>query len=185
MFALNLLLTSLLALPLAEEDTIRTERLDEIVVTSNSARQRVQSIQAGAEQLQLKELTATPQLFGERDIIRSLQLLPGVKSESDASSGFQVRGGTAAQNQILFDWAPVYNVGHLAGLFSAFNDDALAAATLYKGLLPAQYGNASSAVLDITGRTGDKTGLHGGASIGLLSAKGTIEGYILSFTLSP
>ena len=179
MFALNLLLTSLLALPLAEEDTIRTERLDEIVVTSNSARQRVQSIQAGAEQLQLKELTATPQLFGERDIIRSLQLLPGVKSESDASSGFQVRGGTAAQNQILFDWAPVYNVGHLAGLFSAFNDDALAAATLYKGLLPAQYGNASSAVLDITGRTGDKTGLHGGASIGLLSAKGTIEGPIV------
>ena len=179
MFALNLLLTTLLALPTAEEDTIRTERLDEIVVTSNSARQRIQSIQTGAEQLQLKELTSTPQLFGERDIIRSLQLLPGVKSESDASSGFQVRGGTAAQNQILFDWAPVYNVGHLAGLFSAFNDDALAAATLYKGLLPAQYGNASSAVLDITGRTGDKTGLHGGMSIGLLSAKGTIEGPIV------
>ena len=179
MFALNLLLTSLLTLPMAEEDTIRTERLDEVVVTSNSARQRVQSIQTGAEQLQLKELTATPQLFGERDIMRSLQLLPGVKSESDASSGFQVRGGTTAQNQILFDWAPVYNVGHLAGLFSAFNDDALATATLYKGLLPAQYGNASSAVLDITGKTGDKTGMHGGVNIGLLSAKGTIEGPIV------
>lgn len=179
MFALNLLFATLLTLPMAEEDTIRSERLDEIVVTSNSARQRIQSIQTGAEQLQLKELTSTPQLFGERDIIRSLQLLPGVKSESDASSGFQVRGGTAAQNQILFDWAPVYNVGHLAGLFSAFNDDALAAATLYKGLLPAQYGHASSAVLDITGRTGDKTDWHGGASIGLLSAKGTLEGPIV------
>lgn len=179
MFVLNVLLATLLLGPFIEEDTIRTERLDEVVVTSNSARQRIQQIQTGAEMLQLKELTATPQLFGERDIMRSLQLLPGVKSESDASSGFQVRGGTTSQNQILFDWSPVYNVGHLAGLFSAFNDDALATATLYKGLLPAQYGNASSAVLDITGKTGDKTGLHGGANIGLLSAKGTIEGPII------
>ena len=132
MFVLNLLLSALFALPLAEEDTIRTERLDEVVVTSNSARQRVQQVQTGAEQLQLKELTASPQLFGERDIMRSIQLLPGVKAESDASSGFQVRGGTAAQNLILYDLSPVYNASHLGGLFSAFNDDALAAATLYK-----------------------------------------------------
>jgi hypothetical protein len=107
-----------------------------------------------------------------------------VKSESDASSSFQVRGGTSAQNQVLFDNAPVYNVGHMAGLFSAFNDDALASATLYKGLLPAQYGGASSAVLDITGRTGSKSEWHGGATIGLLSAKGTIEGPIIKDKLS-
>ena len=175
MFALNLLLSTLFALPLAEEDTIRTERLDEVVVTSNSARQRVQQVQTGAEQLQLKELTASPQLFGERDIMRSIQLLPGVKAESDASSGFQVRGGTAAQNLILYDLSPVYNASHLGGLFSAFNDDALAAATLYKGMLPAQYGDASSAVLDITGRTGNKQHLHGGLNIGLLATKATIE----------
>lgn len=179
MFALNLLLSALFALPLAEEDTIRTERLDEVVVTSNSARQRIMQIQTGAEQLQLKELTASPQLFGERDIMRSIQLLPGVKSESDASSGFQVRGGTAAQNLILYDLSPVYNASHLGGLFSAFNDDALAAATLYKGMLPAQYGDASSAVLDITGRTGDKHELHGGLNIGLLATKATIEGPIV------
>ena len=180
MLALDILLSALLAVPAAEEnDTIRTEQLDEVVVTSNSARQRVMQVQTGAEQLQLKELTATPQLFGERDIMRSIQLLPGVKAESDASSGFQVRGGTAAQNQILFDLSPVYNAGHLGGLFSAFNDDALAAATLYKGLLPAQYGDASSAVLDITGRTGDKSGFHGGANIGLLAAKATLEGPIV------
>ena len=179
MFALNVLLSALFALPLAEEDTIRTERLDEVVVTSNSARQRVMQIQTGAEQLQLKELTASPQLFGERDIMRSIQLLPGVKSESDASSGFQVRGGTAAQNLILYDLSPVYNASHLGGLFSAFNDDALAAATLYKGMLPAQYGDASSAVLDITGRTGDKHELHGGLNIGLLATKATIEGPIV------
>ena len=178
MFGLSILLTTFLALPLAEEDTIRTERLEEVVVTSNSARQRIQNVQTGAEVLQLEELTSAPQLFGERDIMRSIQLLPGVKAESDASSSFQVRGGTSAQNQVLFDLAPVYNVGHLAGLFSAFNDDELAAATLYQGMLPAQYGGASSAVLDITGKTGNRHEWHGGASIGILSAKGTIEGPI-------
>jgi hypothetical protein len=173
------LLSALLFVPTIEEDTIRTQHLDEVVVTSNSAQQRLQNVQAGAEQLQLKELTSAPSLFGEKDIMRSLQLLPGIKAESDGSSSFQVRGGTAAQNLVLYDNAPVYNVGHLAGLFSTFNDDALGSATLYKGLLPAQYGGASSAVLDITGRTGDKQDLHGGISIGLLSAKGTIEGPIV------
>ena len=160
-------------------DTLRQEQLDEVVVSSNSARQRLRQIQTGAEQVQLKELKASPQLFGELDIMRSMQLLTGVKSESDASSSFQVRGGTSAQNQILIDMSPVYNVGHLAGLFSAFNSDALVSATLYKGLLPAQYGGASSAVLDIVGKTGNKSELHGGVSIGLLAAKGTIEGPIV------
>ena len=184
MFVLNLLLSALSLTSIAEEDSIRTERLDEVVVTSNSARQRIQNVQTGAEVLQIDNLTSAPQLFGENDIMRSIQLLPGVKSESDASSSFQVRGGTSAQNQVLFDNAPVYNVGHMAGLFSAFNDDALASATLYKGLLPAQYGGASSAVLDITGRTGSKSGWHGGAAIGLLSAKGTFEGPIIKDKLS-
>ena len=127
----------------------------------------------------MKELTSAPALFGEVDVMRALQLLPGVKSESDASSSFQVRGGTSAQNTILYDDAPVYNIGHLAGLFSAFNDNALAGATLYKGLVPAQYGGASSAVLDIVSRTGRSDRWGGNVSIGLLSAKGSIEGPIV------
>ena len=170
MFTLSIVLSALSATFLPEDiDTIRSERLEEVVITSNSARQRIQNVQTGAEVLQIEDLTAAPQLFGENDIMRSIQLLPGVKSESDASSSFQVRGGTSAQNQVLFDNTPVYNVGHMGGLFSAFNDDALASGTLYKGLLPAQYGGASSAVLDITGRTGDRHHYHGGATIGLLS----------------
>lgn len=179
MFSVNILLLCSLTALSEGEDSIRTERLEEVVVTSNSARQRVQNVQTGAEVLQLEDLTTAPQLFGEVDIMRSIQLLPGVKAESDASSSFQVRGGTSAQNQVLFDLAPVYNVGHLAGLFSAFNEDALASGTLYKGLLPAQYGGASSAVLDITGRTGDKNHWHGGATVGLLSAKAMLEGPIV------
>ena len=135
MFTLSIVLTALSATFLPEDiDTIRSERLEEVVITSNSARQRIQNVQTGAEVLQIEDLTAAPQLFGENDIMRSIQLLPGVKSESDASSSFQVRGGTSAQNQVLFDNTPVYNVGHMGGLFSAFNDDALASGTLYKGL---------------------------------------------------
>lgn len=178
MLAETILIAAFLAPLQAEEDSIRTERLEEVVVTSNSARQRIQNVQTGVEVIQLEDLASAPQLFGQTDIMRSIQLLPGVKAESDASSSFQVRGGTSAQNQVLFDLAPVYNSGHLAGLFSAFNEDALASATLYKGLLPAQYGGASSAVLDITGKTGNRSGWHGGVSVGLLAAKGTIEGPI-------
>ena len=180
MIVLNIILSACLTMATPEpDDSIRTERLEEVVVTANSVRQRIQNVQTGAEVLQIEDLTSTPQLFGENDIMRSIQLLPGVKSESDASSSFQVRGGTSAQNQVLFDNAPIYNVGHVGGLFSTFNDDALAGATLYKGLLPAQYGGASSAVLDITGRTGNKQHYHGGATIGLLAAKGTFEGPIV------
>ena len=180
MIALNVILSACLAIVKPEaEDSIRTEQLDEVVVTANSVRQRIQNVQTGAEVIQIEELTATPQLFGEHDIMRSIQWLPGVKSESDASSSFQVRGGTSAQNLVLYDMAPIYNVGHVGGLFSAFNDDALAGATLYKGLLPAQYGGASSAILDISARTGNKQSYHGGASIGLLAAKGTFEGPIV------
>lgn len=156
---------------IVKNDTIR-----EVVITAQSPRQQFESVLVGAEQLQLKDLNATPALFGENDIMRSIQLLAGVKSESEASSNFQVRGGTSAQNAVLYDDAPVFNVGHLGGLFSAFNDEALAMATLYKGLFPARYGGATSAVLDITPKVGNKYGWHGSATIGLLAAKASIEG---------
>lgn len=159
--------------------TVKERELHEVVINANNAQRRIKAVQIGAEQIQVKELTSAPALFGEVDIMRSLQLLPGVKSESDGSSSFQVRGGTAAQNTILYDKAPVYNIGHLAGLFSAFNDNALASATLYKGLVPAQYGGASSAVLDIIGRTGRSDRWGGNASIGLISAKASVEGPIV------
>ncbi|MBR3433381.1 MAG: TonB-dependent receptor [Bacteroidaceae bacterium] len=182
MIRLCLLIMALLpTYAIAQVDTtaVKEQELQEVSVNANSVQQRIKAVQIGAEQIQVKELTSAPALFGEVDIMRSLQLLPGVKSESDASSSFQVRGGTAAQNTILYDKAPVYNIGHLAGLFSAFNDNALASATLYKGLVPAQYGGASSAVLDIIGRTGRNDKWGGNASIGLISAKASVEGPIV------
>lgn len=175
---LAVLPTTLVAQP-SQRDTLRQQTLKEVVVSANGAKQRLKEVQVGSEQLQLKELSNLPHIFGQADIMRSVQLLPGVKPESEASTGFQVRGGTAAQNQILYDDAPVYNVGHLAGLFSAFNEQALATATLYKGMIPAQLGGASSAVLDLTARTGNRSQWHGAGTIGLLAAEGAIEGPLL------
>ena len=178
---LSILLLPLLSVGANAQDTttVSGQQLQEVIVNANNAQRRLGAVQIGAEQIQVKDLTAMPSLFGETDVMRSLQLLPGVKAESDASSSFQVRGGTAAQNTILYDEAPVYNVGHLAGLFSAFNDNALATATLYKGLIPAQYGGASSSVLDIVSRTGRSDRWGGNVSIGLLAAKASIEGPII------
>ena len=178
---LKILLLALMPLTAGAQDTttVKGQQLQEVIVNANNAQRRIGSVQIGAEQIQIKELTSAPALFGEIDVMRSLQLLPGVKSESDGSSSFQVRGGTSAQNTILYDEAPVYNIGHLAGLFSTFNDNALATATLFKGLVPAQYGGASSAVLDIISRTGRTDRWGGNVSIGLLSAKGSIEGPVI------
>ena len=104
-----LLFTLLTAVAAVAQDstTVRGQQLDEVIVNANSAQRRIGSVQIGAEQIQVKELTAMPALFGEADVMRSLQLLPGVKAESDGTSSFQVRGGTSAQNTILYDEAPV------------------------------------------------------------------------------
>ena len=172
-FSLLLAAAQLAAMP---PDTIRTQQLDEVVVSGNSPSQRLQSVQMGMERISAAELEMAPALLGERDVLRSIQLLPGVKQESEASSGFQVRGGTSAQNAILYDRVPVYNVGHLAGLFSAFNSDALSGASLYKGCPPAPFGGATSAVLDVSSRPSLTDTWHGAATIGLLSAKAKVEG---------
>lgn len=171
-----------------QPDTLQGEQLDEVVVTTRSARQRFEQVQIGVEQVQMSEVQRLPAFFGEHDILRSVQLLPGVKAESEATSGFQVRGGTSSQNSILLDDAPIYNVGHLMGLISAFNDNVIGSAALYKGLIPAQFGGATSAVMNIATRSGSMDRLHGNATVGLLSSKLSVEAPIvpqkLSFMLS-
>ena len=135
-------------------------------------------VQIGVENIEVSSLAKMPSLFGERDFIKGIQLLPGIKSESEASGGYQVRGGKAAQNLILLDGATVYNVGHMMGLFSSFNDDAMMGASLYKGLLPAQLGGGTASVFDISTRSGSLTDYHFGGTISLLSAKVVAEGPI-------
>ena len=154
------------------DSTGSDRKLEEVVVTSRS--RLVNSAEIGVEKVRISEMVKLPSLFGERDIIRSLQLLPGVKAESDGSSGFQVRGGKSGQNHILLDDATVYNAGHMMGLFSTFNDAVLGSANLYKGTPPAQYGGGSSSVLNVTTKNGgDNFAIAG--TVGLLSAKLAVE----------
>ena len=161
-----------------KDDIAHEETLREVTINSRSAQKRVDEVQVGVEKVEIATLAKVPSLFGEKDILKSIQLLPGVKSESEGSGGYQVRGGTAAQNLILLDGATVYNAGHLMGLFSSFNDDALMNGSLYKGMVPAQLGGGSSSVFDISTRSGDVNNYHYGASVGLLSAKVMAEGPI-------
>ena len=158
------------------EDVSREDTLREVTVTSRSAEKRISEVQIGVEKVEIATLAKVPALLGERDIVKSIQLLPGVKSEGEGSGGYQVRGGTSAQNLMLLDGATVYNAGHLMGLFSAFNDEALANASLYKGLVPAQLGGGTSSVFDIDTRSGDMQRFHFSGTMGLLSAKVMAEG---------
>lgn len=181
LFVSAMMATALTPLPgVAQEvpDSTREKTLQEVTVTSRSAQKRVDEVQIGVEKVEIATLAKMPQLFGEKDIIKSLQLLPGVKSESEGSGGYQVRGGTSAQNLILLDGTTVYNAGHMMGLFSTFNDDALMSGSLYKGMVPAQFGGGSSSVFDISTRSGDLHDYHYGGTIGLLSAKAMVEGPI-------
>ena len=117
--------------------------------------------------------------MGEKDVLKTIQLLPGIKSAGEGSSGFFVRGGAADQNLILLDEAPVYNASHLLGFFSTFNSDAIKDMIVYKGGMPAQYGGRLSSVLDIKMNDGNNQNYNVSGGIGLISAKLNIEGPIV------
>ncbi len=165
-----------------------SESLEEVVVTAEGANANVTKTQMSVAKINPKDVAEVPVLLGENDILKTLQLLPGVKAPGEGSSGFSVRGGGFDQNLILLDGAPVYNSSHLLGFFSVFNSDAIKDVTLYKGGIPAEYGGRASSVVDVVMNDGNskKFGVKGG--IGLISSKLTIEGPIVkdkgSFILS-
>lgn len=127
----------------------------------------------------IEHLKSVPVLFGESDVLKALQLLPGVQSGSEGMSGMYVRGGGPDQNLFLIDGVPLYNVNHLGGFFSAFNADAIKGVTLYKGSFPARFGGRLSSILDITTNNGNDKEYHGNFNIGLISAKLNVEGPII------
>lgn len=170
------------ALTLVQADTV--QELDEVVVQSQSARRRVAGVQIGVESLELAKLKVTPVLFGERDIIKSIALLPGVSDEGEGSGGFEVRGGTSAQNLVAMDGMTLYNPSHVMGIFSTFNDDALGRATLYKGPIPTEFGQTTSAVLDVGLQPGDMERWHASGTLGILAAKVKVEGPVVKEKLS-
>jgi len=153
-------------------------QLQDVTVTARAKGRSLRSAQMGVEHITTKEIKSIPVLFGERDVMKTLQLLPGVKSAAEGNSGLNVRGGATDQNLILLDEAPVYNASHLLGFFSTFNSDAIKDVTLYKGDMPAQYGGRLSSVVDVRMNEGNNQDFHVNGGVGLISAKLNAEGPI-------
>lgn len=160
----------------------------EVVITADRNQEQVQSTQTSAISIPIEKVRLIPTIGGETDIIKVVQLMPGVKRGGEGQNGMFVRGGSGDDNLILLDEATVYNVSHLFGFFSVFNNDALKDMTVYKGGFPAQYGGRLSSVMDIRMKDGDQSKYHAIGGIGLLSSHLTVEGPIVkdksSFLLS-
>jgi hypothetical protein len=156
-----------------------TAELGEVVVQGQQTlKEKLQSTQMGIEHLSIREAKLLPALFGEVDILKTLQLKPGVQSGGEGSSGLFVRGGSADQNLVLVDNVLVYNPNHLFGLFSVFNSDAVQSVDLYKAGFPAQFGGRLSSVVDVKLREGDREKFVTTGGIGLISSRLSFEGPI-------
>lgn len=178
----DIVLDKNISLNLKLEQSINT--LDEVVVFSEKKDRNITSTDIGIERISIKKLETIPVLFGEKDILKTIQLLPGISTASEGSSGFSVRGGSIDQNLILLDEAPVYSASHLMGFFSVFNSDALKNMEVYKGGIPARFGGRASSVLDITMKDGNNQNLSLSGGIGLISSRATIEGPIIKDKMS-
>jgi hypothetical protein len=154
------------------------KNIKEVKITAKKENENLTKTTMGTQKIDMKEISKIPVLFGEKDILKTIQLLPGVKSAGEGNSGFYVRGGSSDQNLILLDEAPVYNASHLLGFFSTFNSDAIKDATLIKGNSPAQYGGRLSSVLDVKMNEGNDKEYHVAGGLGLISSRLSIEGPI-------
>ena len=153
--------------------------LDVVEVVATEVTKIEEETQMSRVVVPIEQIKKVPALFGEVDVLKVLQLLPGVQSGGEGQSGLYVRGGGPDQNLILLDGVPVYNASHLFGFFSVFNADAIKNVTLYKGGFPARYGGRLSSIIDMTMKEGDMNDIHASGSIGLISAKLKVEGPIV------
>ncbi|MFN8437215.1 MAG: TonB-dependent receptor [Cytophagales bacterium] len=153
-------------------------KLKDVVISSQRPDDNVDNVKMSTNTLDIAQIKTLPALFGEVDILKNVQTLPGVQTAGEGSTGFFVRGGGADQNLILMDEAPVYNASHVLGFFSIFNSDVIKNAELYKGNIPAQYGGRLSSLLDIRTKDGNMNKYSGSASLGLISGKLMLEGPI-------
>ena len=155
-----------------------TNELSGVTVYGNRKDLGVQGSQMSAIDLPISQIKSIPTLFGETDVLKALQLLPGVKGGTEGQSGFYVRGGGPDENLILLDDVPLYNVNHMFGFFSVFNADAIKDVVLYKGSFPARFGGRLSSIVDISMKDGNDHALHGNLTIGLISSKINLEGLL-------
>lgn len=153
--------------------------LEEVVVIGEQQATSIRGTQFNISAISMKDIDKIPVVFGEPDVLKSIQLMPGIKGGQEGTSGLYVRGGSPDQNLILLDGVPVYNVNHLFGFFSVFNSDALKSVTAIKGGFPARYGGRLSSILDIQMKEGNNQEYKGEVSLGLISSRLTMEGPIL------
>ena len=144
----------------------------------------LQSVYAGSLEVPITQIRHTPTLFGEADVIKALQLLPGIQSGFEGFSGLHVRGGGPEENLVLLDGVPVYNMDHMLGIFSIFQPEAVKDVTLFKGAFPARYGGRISSIVDIRTNDGNFKETHGSLTVGLLNDKFHLEGPIIQDRLS-
>lgn len=160
---------------LAEEGKV----LEEVVITGEAEDKNIKSTEMGVAKLDIKQINKIPALLGEVDVVRAIQLLPGVTTVGEGASGFNVRGGNIDQNLILLDEAPVYNSSHLFGFFSVFNPDAVKDVKLIKGGIPAQYGGRVSSILDVRMKEGNSKKMAVTGGIGTIFSRLSIEAPII------
>jgi len=155
------------------------QEIGEVVVTAVKENDNITSSGMAVTTFDPKSIETIPVIFGEKDIMKTLSLTPGVKSAGEGNAGFYVRGGAADQNLVLLDEAPVYNASHLLGFFSVFNSDALKDVSLYKSGIPAEYGGRASSVMDVKMKDGNNKKFGASGGIGLISSRLAIEGPIV------
>ncbi|MFK7808096.1 MAG: carboxypeptidase-like regulatory domain-containing protein [Saprospiraceae bacterium] len=165
---------------LAEEGIMFTE----VVVTSEAEDENITTTEMSTNELKIKTITKMPALLGEADVIRSIQLLPGVSTVGEGATGFNVRGGGVDQNLVLLDEAPVYNSSHLFGFFSVFNPDAVKDVKLYKGGIPSRYGGRLSSILDVRMKEGNSKKLAVSGGVGFIFSRLAIEAPIIKDKMS-
>jgi len=153
--------------------------LDEVVITGEAEDKNIKSVEMSTSKLDIKQINKIPALLGEVDVVRAIQLLPGVTTVGEGASGFNVRGGNIDQNLILLDEAPVYNSSHLFGFFSVFNPDAVKDVKLIKGGIPAQYGGRVSSILDVRMKEGNSKNLAVTGGVGSIFSRLSIEAPII------
>lgn len=158
--------------------------LDEVVITGEAEDKNIKSVEMSVAKLDIKQINKIPALLGEVDVIRAIQLLPGVTTVGEGASGFNVRGGNIDQNLILLDEAPVYNSAHLFGFFSVFNPDAVKDVKLIKGGIPSQYGGRVSSILDVRMKEGNSKKMAVNGGVGTIFSRLSIEGPIIKDKMS-
>ncbi|UKJ06751.1 TonB-dependent receptor [Solitalea lacus] len=155
------------------------KQMDEVTVSAAGVKKNVTSMEMGINKLEMRSMKKMPALMGEVDIVRSIQLLPGISTVGEGSSGFNVRGGSVDQNLILLDESPVYNSSHLFGFFSVFDPDAVKDVKLIKGGIPATYGGRLSSILDVRMKEGNVNNFSTSGGIGTVSARALVEAPIV------